>query len=368
MFSVKSAYRLAMRIEHDEGNIGTSSTPPDGRKVWKNLWSTNVPEKVKVFAWKVANNSIPTQANKYYRHLAQYETCELCGHAREDCFHACVRCPHAVALRQAMRMHWVLPAEEDLQYTGPQWLLALASRFPVEVIGNLLMLLWRVWSVRNSVLRAGKRLSIDSSVLFLTRYRDSLMQCQLNSFHAEDKGKRCALIGSSQLERVARLEKKWVPPDPGWMKINVDGAFLPDSGVAAIGVIIRDHGGGIKLSAWRLLRHCRDAVEAEVVACREGIILAARWPEVPMILETDCAVVVGKLRNPVQDRSLIWSTIQEATVGMEDLCRVEVLKISRAQNNTAHQLAHYAIRSSSSQVFFSSFPEFVVSLACKNTV
>ena len=102
------------------------------------------------------------------------------------------------------------------------------------------------------------------------------------------------------------------------MKINVDGAFLLDSGVAAIGVIIRDHGGGIKLSAWRLLRHCRDAVEAEAVACREGIILAARWPEVPMILETDCSVVAGKLRN----RFLIWSTIQEATVGMEDLCLV----------------------------------------------
>ena len=112
-FSVKSAYRLAMRREHGEGEIGTSSTPPDGRKVWKDLWYIKVPEKVKVFAWKVANNGIPTQANKCYRHLVQYETCELCGHVREDCFHACVRCPHAVALRQAMREHWVLPVEDD---------------------------------------------------------------------------------------------------------------------------------------------------------------------------------------------------------------------------------------------------------------
>lgn len=82
LFSVKSAYRLAMRTEHGEGEIGTSSTPPDGRKVWKDLWYIKVPEKIKVFAWKVANNGIPTQANKCYRHLVQYETCELCGHVR----------------------------------------------------------------------------------------------------------------------------------------------------------------------------------------------------------------------------------------------------------------------------------------------
>ena len=104
------------------------------------------------------------------------------------------------------------------------------------------------------------------------------------------------------------------------------------------------------------------------MACREGIALAARWPDVPMFLETDYAVVAEKLRNSTQDRFLLWFTLQEATLGMEDLCRVEVLKISRDQNNVAHQLAHYAIRSSSSQFFFSSFPEFVVSLACNDTI
>jgi hypothetical protein len=51
-----------MRREHGEGEIGGSSTSSDGRQVWKTLWSAHVPEKVKVFAWKVANNGIPTEA------------------------------------------------------------------------------------------------------------------------------------------------------------------------------------------------------------------------------------------------------------------------------------------------------------------
>ena len=70
IFSVRSAYRLAMRTGHGEGEVGSSSTTADGRKVWKALWSIQVPEKVKVFTWKVVNNGIPTQANKCNRHIA----------------------------------------------------------------------------------------------------------------------------------------------------------------------------------------------------------------------------------------------------------------------------------------------------------
>jgi hypothetical protein len=46
-------------------------------------------------------------------------------------------------------------------------------------------------------------------------------------------------------------------------------------------------------------RQHRDAEEAEVVVCREGIALAAHWLDVPMVLETDCAVVVDKLKSDV---------------------------------------------------------------------
>jgi ribonuclease HI len=88
------------------------------------------------------------------------------------------------------------------------------------------------------------------------------------------------------------------------LKINVDGAFIPSSGIAVVGVVIRDHAGQAKLASWRVLLYCRDAEEAEAAACSEGITLAARWPETHMVLETDCAVVAAKLKNIVQDRSV----------------------------------------------------------------
>jgi hypothetical protein len=215
IFSVRSAYRLAMWREHGEGEIGGSSTSSDGRQVWKTLWSAHVPEKVKVFAWKVDNNGIPTEANKCYRHLVQQDTCEMCGIGREDCFRACIQCPHAVALRQAMRAHWLLPAENDLVHSGPDWMLLILNQYSAEVIANFLMLLWRVWSVRNSTLKAEQKISIEGSVIFLTRYMDSLLLARQSNGQPDSKGKKSALIGKGRVA-VVKNRQSHCKDQCGW--------------------------------------------------------------------------------------------------------------------------------------------------------
>ena len=79
------------------------------------------------------------------------------------------------------------------------------------------------------------------------------------------------------------------------IKVNVDGAFNPRTGAAAVGVIARDHEGNPHIMAWRMLFHCRDAEEAEALACLEGIKLAERWPmSIKVTVETDCASIVEK--------------------------------------------------------------------------
>ena len=49
------------------------------------------------------------------------------------------------------------------------------------------------------------------------------------------------------------------------------GAFNPTSGEAAVGVIVRYHFCNPYLMAWKVLFHCRNAEEAEVQACIEGV-------------------------------------------------------------------------------------------------
>jgi hypothetical protein len=128
LFSVRSAYRLAMREKYEVGVMGSSATPEGQRTVWKSIWRANVPSKVKVFAWKVVRNGLPTRLNKKHWHLEQESSCLLCGHPEEDCFHAVITCPHARALREELRKHLPLPGELHLRNVGPEWLLAILSR------------------------------------------------------------------------------------------------------------------------------------------------------------------------------------------------------------------------------------------------
>ena len=102
LFSVQSAYRLAVWNQDGVGQIGTSSSSEQGRAVWKKVWSVKVPSKVNVFIWKIVNNGLPTLVNKKHRHLEQQDICQLCGTQAEDAYHAVIRCPHAAALRSAI--------------------------------------------------------------------------------------------------------------------------------------------------------------------------------------------------------------------------------------------------------------------------
>jgi hypothetical protein len=45
-------------------------------------------------------------------------------------------------------------------------------------------------------------------------------------------------------EKIPRPTKHWLPPDDGWVKINVDGAFLKEGGYEGGGVVMRDRHGG----------------------------------------------------------------------------------------------------------------------------
>ena len=155
-------------------------------------------------------------------------------------------------------------------------------------------------------------------------------------------------------------------PPQGSFKINVDAAFDQLSGDAAIGIVIRDWQGSMKLTAWRFLSHCRDAEEAEATTCLEDLHMALRWPHIPMILESDCQSVVAKFHAKGYDRSALWNVFAMMHDAGSQLCKLEVVKISRDQNNLAHELARFASRSRECQCFFDCFPDWVVSLSCKD--
>jgi len=123
--------------------------------------------------------------------------------------------------------------------------------------------------IRNKVIHEGASAFIGSSVIFLNRYMHSLFTIQQQGDPSDNKGKRSLLpsTSKSKVPAVGQVKKIWSPPPQGTFKINVDAAFNQLTGDAAIGVVIRDWVGALKLTAWRVIFHCRDAEQAEVRAC-----------------------------------------------------------------------------------------------------
>ncbi|KAF8694933.1 hypothetical protein HU200_038039 [Digitaria exilis] len=160
----------------------------------------------------------------------------------EDAFHAVVVCPHARDLRHAMRKYWTLP-KEDLVNSGPDWLLLLLDRYDAQTCANFLMLIWRCWSVRNAVLKAGESVSVEGSVVFLIRYRESLLLARQQEVEVDARGR----------QKVHK--KRWMPPAVGALKVNVDGAFYLETGDAGLGVVVRDDAGQLLLMASRRIFH-----------------------------------------------------------------------------------------------------------------
>jgi hypothetical protein len=111
VFSVRSAYRLALTRAQNLDAMGSSVTASGERGVWRKKWKLLVLPKICNFIRKMIKNGLPTNGNRWYRHLTDDASCEMCYDRKEDCYHGVMECPHTKALRNAMRELWCLPPE-----------------------------------------------------------------------------------------------------------------------------------------------------------------------------------------------------------------------------------------------------------------
>ena len=344
IFSVRSAYHLGVaRKEMEMGQVSSSSNTDGARPAWKKLWKIPVPHKVRIFAWKLIHGGIATKCNKKKRKISRDGICDLCGRAEESEHHAVVNCGHAASLREAMRKLWDLPSDDILTFSGPEWLLLLIDRVNMEEAAQLLLILWRSWFVRNELTHGGRWIPIESSVSFLASYWESLSSIK-HGRPDDPKGKKPVKETMAPAGGSTPPRRAWQPPESGWIKINIDGAFSETFGEAGIGVIVRDHLGQVILSAWKYMDGGGSVEQVEAWACREGLALAPEWAPRPAIVESDCAMVIKYLSCPSVQRSPSTFVIRAALEEAEKLPAVKFCHVGREQNGVAHELAQMAKR------------------------
>ncbi|XP_073368034.1 uncharacterized protein [Aegilops tauschii subsp. strangulata] len=285
IFTVRSAYRLAMDERERPSASATSRAPDDRRAIWKIIWGCPAPPKVSL--------------------------------ARE--------------LWRVMALDWNIPKVEAIVNTGPEWIFSLLD--PLDETARLvvLMTMWRQHPDGN--LEKGKMVVLPSP----PRAPESM---------------------------APKVRAHWVPPQPGWVKLNTDGSYIAATGAAGGGMILRDDRGEIIYSACRELRTCDNALEAELEACREGLELALHRSNLPILVELDSAEAVSMITAHEMDRSSHRALIKEIRrLAGSDAREISFTLCSRLQNRISHELAAYGRSTPRTAVWLTAGMDFVINLA-----
>lgn len=103
---------------------------------------------------------------------------------------------------------------------------------------------------------------------------------------------------------------KWIPPPPGWLKLNCDGARSEVSRCAACGGILRDHVGEFRLAFTLYLGDC-SVLDAELWAILYGIRLACARGFRQIMVESDSLLAINMLNNDCSQRHPCYGLVSQ---------------------------------------------------------
>jgi ribonuclease HI len=231
---------------------------------------------------------------------------------------------------------------------------------PNNMVDCLLLVAWRAWYARNEITHDKPLPSVEGSKRFLCSYAKTLRDIKELSTEQILKGKQPLLFPDSQARPIPIKEHApdvpWVKPPTGWVKLTIDGSFRAEDGTAGIGMVLRDDTGEVIFSACQFINSCEEALEAELLACSEGLGLAIQHCQLPILIDSDCTQLISALKNPAQDRSAFLHII----TGIKNLAsstRVcNFVKVDRRQVRVSHCLANWARTECQSLLSFGSGP------------
>jgi len=85
------------------------------------IWSTRMPNKVKIFSWLYYKDRLSTRANLFAKHILADEECVRCSRSVEDRHHVFFTCPVSAEVWGMLHLVDVasLPDAETWEFTPP---------------------------------------------------------------------------------------------------------------------------------------------------------------------------------------------------------------------------------------------------------
>ncbi|KAL0421158.1 UNVERIFIED_CONTAM: hypothetical protein Slati_3138700 [Sesamum latifolium] len=120
------------------------------RDNWNFIWSARVPPKVRVFAWIVCRNGLPTVLNLERRGVYTQGVCAWCGSEQEDIMDCLLRCSFPRQVWALSHLRWSIISQEASSTEA--WLRGLHRFVDMESFNRALLICWFLWGTRNRLL------------------------------------------------------------------------------------------------------------------------------------------------------------------------------------------------------------------------
>ncbi|GMN68764.1 hypothetical protein TIFTF001_037815 [Ficus carica] len=232
----------------------------------------------------------------------------------ESISHAILDCPTSQAVWKFSRFWKVVENRRDFPFVD--FLRIVKSEIPLEDFALVCWLAWKLWCERNKALR---QVPVQSQV-----------------------------VGSDV----------WLPPQSGYLKLNIDASVSSGSDHIGIGAVIRDEKGRILGAMAKSVEGTFSPFLAECIALREGLMMAKELESFTLVVETDAINVVSAVSDNTEF-SLECPILEDVKQLLTQLWNPGVYHIRRSTNHVAHFLARFGFNSNCTNVWICETPILV---------
>ncbi|CAM8943972.1 unnamed protein product [Rhodiola kirilowii] len=316
--TVKDAYCTALELERlTNPSHGEQSDARETRTFWRSFWKLQLPNRIKMFGWRLFYDSLPTMQNLERRGCTVRNSCCFCGAAGESALHIFKDCWWMKYLLSVLD----LPAAVwDNLCDGPgYWLWTCAKVCQEDQFKKLLCGLWLGWKNRNEIIhgKAGRSPEeLKTRLLFM-----------LSEIRKGDKVLSwwCSLI----------IDCNAVPI------IFCDGSYEPKTRRAGMGTVLVVNGKVDNVKA-AFKENISSALEAECQAIEMALNLAQEKDLDTVTLLTDSREALWALNMGSWRTEACLGNVRNCIQQLDEHPRWTVESISRKDNATADWLAKKA--------------------------
>ncbi|KAJ1296190.1 hypothetical protein BS78_01G280500 [Paspalum vaginatum] len=331
-FSVRSAYKMLVSIREGrtswlDGVAGRSDTKTE--QEWLGLRKVNVPEKIRVFLWRLARQSIPTgDVLKRINMVATRHLRSVWGSGFVEALAPSIECNMA-------RSVWALEQHEVVEHlcnipeqNAKLWLATAMSTLHNEVAARVAITLWAISYARRKAIYENTFQSPLLTHCFVERFIFDL-----------DIQQPKVLEGKQVQERAQRGIKASSPF--GFAKINVDAAMSKNA---------KDSDGLFLGASALVMTGVTDAEIMEAMACREGQALAQDLALQKVRLASDCSNVIKSLGGA--GMGCYGQIVREIKSTVCQFQTIDFVHEPRSSNVDAHRLARNSLYNSNAWMGF----------------